>query len=117
IEIRQGSNSLLQPVNLCFDKFKIFHQFAQHQAVMVRDASAQNETKLGNFAAQAGLSFLRQQVRIHSASNNRFDHVASTGAENIGSYSVELDAGIFEHFMDAVMNPVALFSELHPVTG
>jgi hypothetical protein len=78
LEIRLGRNRLLQPGDLAFHKIQILHQLAQHEAVMLPDAAAQNQTQLGPLAAKPALGLIRQPVRLLLAGDDGLDDRAAT---------------------------------------
>ena len=47
--------------------------------------------------------------------DDRENHRPAADTQNIADHCVELDRGILQHFVHAIVNAIALFGQLHPV--
>lgn len=82
---------------------------------MIGDAAAQGQTQLRTLAAQRSFGLVGQPVGMLLACNDGLNDRPPARSQNVAGDLIQLDAGIFQHFVNTVMNTIALLGKLDPI--
>ena len=66
---------------------------------------------------QSGLCVIRHPARIFVAFHNGVQDLAATYAERVAGDAAQFDVCVFQHLLNAVLNPVLILQQRHAEPG